>query len=184
MTAPIRDYSGLVQAIRDRREVLNVTNETLDGIAGLTSGYTSKLLAPTPIKNLGPMSFGSLLGALGMALIVVEDQEQIERVKTRWIKRKRYPASFASAKRIERLENKGKTGDFAFMQMIGKKGGKKSGMTRRKKAMRLREIQAKRSHAARSRWAKREEAARYKDGKGKQRALQAQERSRLRAIAP
>lgn len=89
MTTPIRSMPELVQALRDRRDALNISHETLDSIAGLQSGYTSKLLAPKPIKNLGPMSFGSLLGALGLAVVVVEDAAMCERVSKQWEPRKR-----------------------------------------------------------------------------------------------
>lgn len=96
MTAPIRSMPELLNAIRARRDELNISHETIDGIAGLQSGYTSKLLAPTPIKNLGPMSFGSLLGALGLAVVVVEDPQAIVRVEKHWQKRKRPQKLLAS----------------------------------------------------------------------------------------
>jgi hypothetical protein len=89
MTAPIRSMDELVQALRTRRDELNISHETIDAIAGLQSGYTSKLLAPKPIKNLGPMSFGSLLGALGLAVVVVPDPQAEARVEKHWTKRKR-----------------------------------------------------------------------------------------------
>ena len=89
MTAPIRSMPELIEALRARRDELNISHETIDSIAGLQSGYTSKLLAPKPIKNLGPMSFGSLLGALGLAVVVVEDPSMCERVSKHWEPRKR-----------------------------------------------------------------------------------------------
>src|SRR4051812_1815741 len=89
MTAPIRSMPELVQALRTRRDELNISHETIDAIAGLQSGYTSKLLAPKPIKNLGPMSFGSLLGALGLAVVVVPDPQAEAKVEKHWVKRKR-----------------------------------------------------------------------------------------------
>jgi hypothetical protein len=79
----------LLQALRDRRDELDISHETLDQISGLQSGYVSKLLAPKPIKNLGPVSLGPLLGALGVAITVVPDKEAIAAVKHRWQKRKR-----------------------------------------------------------------------------------------------
>ena len=53
-----------------------VTLETLDHIAGWPSGYSGKLLAPDPIKNLGWLSLGLGLNALAIKLVVVEDPEQ------------------------------------------------------------------------------------------------------------
>lgn len=89
MTTPIRSMPELIQALRTRAQELQLTHQTIDEVAGLQSGYTSKLLAPKPIKNLGPMSFESILGALGVAVVVVEDPEQIERISKQWTKRER-----------------------------------------------------------------------------------------------
>lgn len=91
MTRLIRSIDDLVAAIRARRDELNVSHELLDDLAGLQSGYTSKLLAPEPMKGLGPMSLPALLGALGAALVLVEDSAQAERVRDRWTPRKRPP---------------------------------------------------------------------------------------------
>lgn len=85
----INSMPELVQALRDRRDELNVSHEVLDSISGLQSGYVSKLLAPRPIKNLGVMSFGALLGAMGLAVIVVEDPAAAARVRHLWQPRKR-----------------------------------------------------------------------------------------------
>jgi hypothetical protein len=91
MSRLIRSIDDLVAAIRARRDELNVSHELLDDLAGLQSGYTSKLLAPEPMKGLGPMSLPALLGALGAALVLVEDSAQAERVRDRWTPRKRPP---------------------------------------------------------------------------------------------
>ena len=74
-------------AIRDRRTRRNLSHELIDDLAGLQSGYTSKLLAPEPMKGLGRMSLPALLGALGAALVLVEDSAQVERVRDRWTPR-------------------------------------------------------------------------------------------------
>jgi hypothetical protein len=85
----IRTIDELVAAIRARRDELDLSHETLDHIAGLQPGYVSKLLAPEPMKGLGPISLPALLGALGVALVLVEDTAQVERVRGQWTKRKR-----------------------------------------------------------------------------------------------
>lgn len=89
MSAPIRSMPELVAALRTRRDELQLTHETIDAIAGWPAGYASKLLAPEPIKNLGWSSLGLGLGALGIALVVVEDPEQARRVRSRWTPRER-----------------------------------------------------------------------------------------------
>jgi hypothetical protein len=90
MTRLIRNIdTDLIEAIRARRDELGITHETIDAIAGLPSGYCSKLLAPEPMKRLGKISIPAMLGALGVALVLVEDTAQIGLVSPRWTKRKR-----------------------------------------------------------------------------------------------
>ena len=89
MTRLIRSIDDLVAAVRARRDELNIPHELIDHLAGFQSGYTSKLLAPEPMKGLGPMSLPGLLGALGVALVLVEDSAQADRVRDKWIPRKR-----------------------------------------------------------------------------------------------
>lgn len=79
----------LVEAIRRRRDELNISHETIDTIAGLQSGYTSKLLGPLQLKGFSHMSLGAVLGALGIGLVVIEDPEAVAKVCNRWQKRKR-----------------------------------------------------------------------------------------------
>lgn len=96
--AIVTDYPGLHAALRARAEQLGVSRETLDDLAGLTNGHTAKLLSPQPFKVLGPMSMGALLGALGLKLVVIEDAEQIARIK----KHTRYAPRFEGAVRAMR----------------------------------------------------------------------------------
>lgn len=164
MTAPIRSMDELLQALRDRRDSLNISHETIDSIAGLQSGYTSKLLAPKPIKNLGPMSFGSLLGALGLAVVVVPDPDQCERVSKHWEPRKR-PMKLAPLSMPLSIDNEvpaeiqitpeiqAKMELSEKMKALGKRGGK-----RRMKTMGKRARQAVATHAARMRWSRRKSA--------------------------
>lgn len=82
--------SELVQLVRDRRDELDIPHEVIDAICGYADGYTSKLLAPTPIKNFGEMSLSAVLSALalGIAVVVItEDEEQKLLVSGRWRKR-------------------------------------------------------------------------------------------------
>lgn len=160
MNAPIRSMPELIAALCARRDELNISHETIDNIAGLQSGYTSKLLAPTPIKNLGPMSFAALLGALGVAVVVVPDPKAIQQVENRWQKRKR-PQKLPTLSMPLRMANEVPaelqiTPDLQaqlekreFMRAIGKKGGK-----RRLKTMGKRARQRAATHAIRCRWAR------------------------------
>ena len=155
----------LLDRIRARRDELNISHETIDTIAGLASGHTSKLLAPVPIRGIGYQSLGDLMGALGIALAVVEDSEQRAKVEGRWHKRKR-PQKLVPLSMPLSIENEVPTqiqvtpelqqqiGGSDYMREIGKKGGK-----RRMKTMGKRARQRAASHAARMRWAKRATAA-------------------------
>jgi hypothetical protein len=162
MTIPIRSMPELLQAFRNRRDELNISHETIDTIAGLQSGYASKLLAPKPIKNLGPMSFESILGALGLAIVVVDDPSAAAKVSKHWVKRKRpqrlAPASMAASITNEvpaeiqvTPELQAKLDNHEHMKRIAKMGAK-----RRNKVMKKRARQRAASHAARIRWSKRE----------------------------
>lgn len=162
MTAPIRSMAELVNALRARRDEIDISHETIDAIAGLQSGYASKLLAPRAPRNIGYMSLGDIMGALGIGLQVVEDSEQIQRVAGRWQKRKpqgpRYQRSLSMPLSIDNEvpaqieitpELQAKLEKLEHMRAIGKKGGK-----RRLKTMGKRARQAQASHAARKRWGK------------------------------
>jgi hypothetical protein len=90
--------ADFLTALRATRDELQVTHETIDEITGLPSGYSGKLLAPEPIKNLGWLSFGLVLGAFGKMLLLVDDPAQIERIKHQWTPRQRPTRPPASAK--------------------------------------------------------------------------------------
>jgi hypothetical protein len=79
----VRTYEDLHAILRQRAEALDVSRLTIDEIAGVQSGYTSKILAPQPTKRLGPISFPALLGALGLKLVVVEDKDQLRKIARR-----------------------------------------------------------------------------------------------------
>jgi hypothetical protein len=83
----IRNYGDLIRALRCRQHHLNISLHTLDQIAGLPLGYCAKILGPGQVKHLGPISFQSLLGALGCRLALVEDPEAMARIRSRLIPR-------------------------------------------------------------------------------------------------
>jgi hypothetical protein len=93
LLATVRDYDELIAAIRTRRDELQVTHETI----GIPSGYASKLLTDPPIKRMGMISLGPMLGALGLMLVVVEDPAALSRVRGRLVNRRYPPHQRASA---------------------------------------------------------------------------------------
>lgn len=89
MTALIRTAADIVEAYRRRIAELGIAHSTVDAISGLPDGYTSKLLAPTPMKTMSRAAIELLNGALAMGFIVAVDDEQARRVQARWLPRKR-----------------------------------------------------------------------------------------------
>src|SRR6516165_6764087 len=85
----VRSYSELIQILRRRCDQLDVSFATIDSVGGLCENYSSKVLARHPCRLLGRVSFSAVLGALGVVLIAVEDPEQLARVKSRLVKRKK-----------------------------------------------------------------------------------------------
>lgn len=85
--AIIRNMDDLQAALRLRAETLGVSRETIDSVSGMQSGYSAKLLAPRPIKKIGPQSMALILPALGCALMLVEDAEAMAQIGSRLIKR-------------------------------------------------------------------------------------------------
>jgi hypothetical protein len=83
------DYNELLAAIRHRRDELRISHFTLDHVSGIPSGYASKLLASPPMKRLGALSLGPVLGALGLRLLVVDDPAALARVSARLVKKQR-----------------------------------------------------------------------------------------------
>jgi hypothetical protein len=134
-----RDYAELIAALKARMAELGVTMETLDDISGLPTRYVSKIFSPTPLRGLGRVSLGPLIGALGLKLIVAEDAEQLARIRSRLIQRKarahipdepmRHAAKMPSVARHLVV-----TTD--FLRKIGAQGGiaRANNMTRRRLA--------------------------------------------------
>jgi hypothetical protein len=91
--AVIQSYDDLHRALRERAAELQTTRLALDHLSGLQTGYVSKLLAPSPIRRLGPESMGPLMVVLGVRMIMVEDVEAMARIVPRLEQRKLHHAS-------------------------------------------------------------------------------------------
>jgi hypothetical protein len=74
---PIAGYRGFVEICRQRAEELAISRLEIDRLAGLPSGYSSKLLgrdgAGPKKKRLWPIGMEALLGVLGLQILVIED---------------------------------------------------------------------------------------------------------------
>lgn len=123
----VRSYDDLIEVLRKVVTERGITMATIDEIAGLQSGYASKVLAPVPIKHLGPMSFDSIIGALGVDLVVIDNPEKMARMQARHEQRLRGLLSEASQEVVKLRFTRRK------LAKMGRKGGK----------MRLKTISAK-----------------------------------------
>src|SRR5258708_31565042 len=80
--AVIRSYEDVLRTLRARRDELDVPHEIIDEIAGLAAGHTSKLLCPSPMKLLGPISW-HVFEALGISLVAIENATALKRAMGR-----------------------------------------------------------------------------------------------------
>jgi hypothetical protein len=83
----LKSQEDIRALIRSRLDELGVTHELADELTGMASGYTSKLMCG--LKNVGAISLPAYLDALGIGLVAVVDTLQTERMRHRWVKRKR-----------------------------------------------------------------------------------------------
>jgi hypothetical protein len=120
-------YSDLHRIMRDRALAIGISREVLDDISGLPDGYSSKLLAATPIKHLGELSMGEILPVLGMKLLAVEDKEALRRTLAHSKYRKRNTAWDASMQAVSRTNGrhskKPNLVSRRFMRKIARLGG-------------------------------------------------------------
>lgn len=163
MTAPIRSMAGLVEALRTAQVERELSYELLDAVSGLQAGYTAKILGPAQSKRLGPVSTFPLLGALGKALAIVDDPEQIAAVQGRWKQRKIVGGSSRQlrlrASQIERVSigsNLQKLAELLSEMSIQERiiAGASKGGKKRAKRLGKRKRQRIASQAARARWSK------------------------------
>ncbi len=106
--------------MRARAVEIGISREVLDEISGLPDGYSSKLLAPRPIKHMGDLAMGEALPVLGMKLVAIEDLEALKRTLAHSKYKKRNTSwdkhNVAVSYQLSRR----------FLRRIGRKGGKNS----------------------------------------------------------
>jgi hypothetical protein len=78
---PFSDYRTLIESCRVRAEELELSRAELDRLAGLPTGYSGKLLGkvensekPKNKKRVWPIGLEAMLGALGLKIVVIEDE--------------------------------------------------------------------------------------------------------------
>lgn len=77
IVARIATYPELRDALRARRQELGLTQLELDYLSGVQDGWTGK--AECSAKRWGQMSLACALGALGLRVVLVEDESGIPR---------------------------------------------------------------------------------------------------------
>jgi hypothetical protein len=107
------DYDELINGLRLRAAELNLSGEQIDGVSGLASRYSQKLLGPAQVRRLGAISFGPFLGALAVRGVLVEDRTALEKLRRRTTPRQNQFVR-AGATHV--------TLTFRFMQKIGRLG--------------------------------------------------------------
>ena len=81
--AEFADYDGMIAAIRNRVEELQINGERFDEFAGLPRGYLSKLAGERPVRRISHVSMGPLFAALGVSCVLVEDPVATARLKAK-----------------------------------------------------------------------------------------------------
>jgi hypothetical protein len=92
------NYDDLVRAFRERAAALGMTDKIIEEIGGFTGGHVGKLLGAKRTKSLGGLSFGMMLGALGLKFAIIEDEEATARIRSRFdpsVKSRRVPMAMS-----------------------------------------------------------------------------------------
>ena len=80
----VTDAEGLIEALRARKNELELANSAVDELGGLCAGHADKVLGPSRTKGLTAMTLDTLLGVLALKLVVIEDPEAAARMVDRW----------------------------------------------------------------------------------------------------
>jgi hypothetical protein len=92
------DYDSLIEAFRIRASQLDLSRQNIDEIAGYPDRLASKLLGPGKVKRLGLLTLGGMLSALGLKILIVENEETLERYRGLRIKRDASHVASATAR--------------------------------------------------------------------------------------
>lgn len=151
--AVCRSVEDLQRALRIRADFLKIARDDLDEIAGLARGHAAKLLCDPPVKNLGPVSAFPMIGALGMAVVLIEDPSALARIKRHPHYRVRTETNVRNGKSHWRNAQ-----GASIIETTFKKFGKLGALAFMEKVAPSRRIEIAKK-AARARWRKRRKAA-------------------------
>jgi hypothetical protein len=77
-------YDDLIRFVRERAVAMGMTDVMIVEFGGFTPGHVGKLLGAKRTKNLGPLTLGMMLGALGLKFAIIEDAEATARIRSRY----------------------------------------------------------------------------------------------------
>jgi hypothetical protein len=72
----VNDYESLIEVCRQRAEELAISREGIDGLSGCAPRFAGKVLGHRQRKKLGPETLKPILQALGLKLLVIEDDRE------------------------------------------------------------------------------------------------------------
>lgn len=84
----IRSTEDLLEAFAARKAELELSNDFVDEVGGLTRGHCDKVLGPTRAKRLSPMTLDLFLEVFALEIVVRPNAEAMARMETRWEQRK------------------------------------------------------------------------------------------------
>lgn len=147
-----KTYSELIEALRARKDARGLSNNDLDALSGLPTGYAGKIFGAAQVRALGPLSFDNFLAALALQFQLVHDPEADERIARLSEKRQPMRKGVPQGKQRNRSLK-----DSLRRQAIrhGRAGGKKSAELRMQKPFEHRSEAARKSAIAG--WKKRRE---------------------------
>jgi hypothetical protein len=79
----IRSFDDIADALSAIKNHRNLSNETVEQIAGTCAGFCNKYLGRSREKRIGPVAFNLLMGALGLEFLVRQAPDA-EKMRHRW----------------------------------------------------------------------------------------------------
>jgi hypothetical protein len=71
--AIVTGHESMVEAFRVAKEMRNLSNDFCDDVGGLTKGHTDKILGPTRVKNISPMTIDLFCTMFAVKFVMVCD---------------------------------------------------------------------------------------------------------------
>jgi hypothetical protein len=82
--ACIRDGAGLLDALEVRRNALQLSNATVEGLANLAAGHLTKFAGPARSKSPTLATIDRVMSVLGLSFVLVVDPSKVDRAQPAW----------------------------------------------------------------------------------------------------